>query len=295
MIVGAGLAGLIAGHVFPRHRIVEKRPEPTAAHQAVLRFRSSIVGELTGIEFRPVTVRKGIWEKERWWPANITSANSYSRKVIGRVIDRSIWNLDPVTRWIAPADFYWQMVEAMKDRIDWGIVAQFDGKEPIINTSPLPIVLDSLGIRHKLTFERSAISVLRFQLPDYFDVYQTVYFPTHTHTLYRASITGNLLICEFAGTVPAGNWKLEVMNSFAIASSEMVEISSMEQEYGKIAPIEDGMRKALLAQLTDQHNIFSLGRFATWRNILLDDVAHDATVVKRLIHLNSYERKLENL
>ncbi len=74
----------------------------------------------------------------------------------------------------------------------------------------------------------------------------------------------------------------------------MNPFSSVEQEYGKIAPVDDLPRKALLARLTDRHNIFSLGRFATWRNILLDDVAHDATVVKRLMALGSYERKLEN-
>ena len=61
MIVGAGLAGLISAHIFPGERIIEASPEPKQSHRALLRFRSPAVGELTGIEFKPVTVRKAIW------------------------------------------------------------------------------------------------------------------------------------------------------------------------------------------------------------------------------------------
>ena len=61
MIIGAGLAGLITAHVFPRHKIFEASPEPIEKHKAVLRFRSDAIGRLTGIDFKPVTVRKEIF------------------------------------------------------------------------------------------------------------------------------------------------------------------------------------------------------------------------------------------
>jgi hypothetical protein len=52
-------------------------------------------------------------------------------------------------------------------------------------------------------------------------------------------------------------------------------------------PIDDALRKQLLFRLTHEHNVFSLGRFATWRNILLDDVVDDIVQVKRLLKSGS--------
>lgn len=293
MIVGAGLAGLIAAHSLPGHKIYEQRAEPVQAHRAVLRFRSSAVGELTGVDFRPVTVRKGIWHESMWHPATINLANMYSRKVIGRVIDRSIWDLAPATRWVAPDNFYFRLVNALSDRIKWGTAVDFalKGDEPTISTAPLPVVLDSLGIERPVTFDRAPITVARFNVPNC-DVYQTVYYPTAAHSMYRATITGNLLICEFSGE-PTGDWLWNVHESFGV--SYVTALDDGRQEYGKIAPINDNVRKALLTRLTSEYNIFSLGRFATWRNILLDDVVHDIAIVKRLITASAYERRLESI
>jgi hypothetical protein len=66
----------------------------------------------------------------------------------------------------------------------------------------------------------------------------------------------------------------------------------VQQKYGKIAPIDERFRRSSIVQLTTQHKIFSVGRFATWRNILLDDVVNDLAVVKRLIHSSAYEQHL---
>jgi hypothetical protein len=42
-----------------------------------------------------------------------------------------------------------------------------------------------------------------------------------------------------------------------------------------------------LFRLTHERNIYSLGRFATWRNILLDDVVDDIAAIKKLLKANS--------
>jgi len=36
------------------------------------------------------------------------------------------------------------------------------------------------------------------------------------------------------------------------------------------------------------YNVYSLGRYATWRNILLDDVYHDINVIKQLMDSDGY-------
>ena len=56
-IVGAGLAGLIAGSIFPRAQLFEAGDESQSIHKAVLRFRTSAVGDATGVEFKKVNVK----------------------------------------------------------------------------------------------------------------------------------------------------------------------------------------------------------------------------------------------
>jgi len=118
-IYGAGLAGLLAGCVFQNAKIIEAAPRHNISHKALLRFRSSAVGDAVGIPFRKVRVHKGIWFESRFQQPSIMLANMYSRKVIGKLADRSIWNLDPVDRFIAPEDFIEQLVDRCESRIQW--------------------------------------------------------------------------------------------------------------------------------------------------------------------------------
>ncbi len=57
--------------------------------------------------------------------------------------------------------------------------------------------------------------------------------------------------------------------------------------------MSDAPRKALLHHLTITHGIYSLGRFATWRNILLDDVYEDVFAIRKMIHQSHYDVNLE--
>jgi hypothetical protein len=75
--------------------------------------------------------------------------------------------------------------------------------------------------------------------------------------------------------------------AFGIQLASCESLGSVDQKYGKIAPIDDNLRKQLLFRLTHERNIYSLGRFATWRNILLDDVVDDIAAIKKLLKANS--------
>lgn len=309
MIVGAGLAGLIAAHIFPNLPLVDARPEPTMGHNALLRFRSSVVGDVTGQEFRPVTVRKAIWAGSAVQQPSIRLANLYSMKVVGRLANRSIWDLEPVTRWIAPPDFHDRLVESVGDRVTWGELFDFTlaGDEPTISTAPMPTVLAQLGIDPGVEFVHAPIKVRRYRV-DGADVHQTIYFPGPETQLYRASITGDLLICEFVtesnGLFLEGHDETDdsfllrnhVAPAFGISANQLEPLPAVDhQRYGKIIPIPTAARKSLLRLLTERHGIYSLGRFATFRNILLDDVVQDANIIKRLIAADDYERRLAAL
>lgn len=289
-IVGAGLAGLIAAHAWPGAAVLEAAPGPAPMHKALLRFRSDAVARLTGTEFRPVQVRKGIWSEGRYVPADIRVANLYARKVIGRVAgERSIWNLEPVERFIAPDDFYERLVDQCGPRIHWGHKADFEGRAPgpMISTAPLPLTLAALGVSVQdadALFERAPITVERWRVAGA-DAFQTVYFPDMETTLYRASLTGSTLILEYAGGMGAPDAAAPALaaEAMGLAPESMSMLEAVEQKYGKIQPIPDATRKQLLFRLTHEHGIYSLGRFATWRNILLDDVVDDIAVIKRLM------------
>lgn len=305
-IVGAGLAGLIAAHAFPQWRVVEAAKEPAAAHRALLRFRSDAVARLTGIDFHKVLVRKSIWSDGDHTTPNIRLANMYASKVLGVVVgDRSVWNLDPVERWIAPDNLYEQLVDAVGNRITWGVEFDFALRssmhgivpvEPVVSTAPLPVVLRALKIEADLSFDRAPIHVRRFRLEGGGSLYQTIYFPDRNTPLYRASITGDTLIAELAvnpafAQGPAiedtDHLVLLVREAFGLQAQALTPLESVRQHYGKIASVDNERRKRLLYRLTRDHGIYSLGRFATWRNILLDDVVDDIAGIKRLFRINS--------
>ena len=294
-IIGAGLAGLLAAHHFRNIPIFEAGKQKEN-HQALLRFRTTKVAELTGIKFKEVRVKKSIYNGEcHLHKCDIQAANSYSRKVLGKVVDgRSIWNLEDAIRYVAPNDFYWRLTENLKNRIEYESAYDFtqqNGQTSVINTAPLPVVLKALGLDVGESFKRAPIYARRYALPDCEGVYQTVYFPFADTPVYRASITDSTLIVESVEEPTPGHM-YRVFAAFGLEWNPSAIYSTTPQEYGKILDIERLKRRHLMAKLSDDYGIYSLGRFATWRNILLDDVADDILAIEKIIASDEYSKKI---
>jgi hypothetical protein len=300
-IYGGGLAGLLAGTQFQNAIIFEAGPADQAQHKAVLRFRTPAVSEATGIDFRKVRVHKGIFSEGRPASPSIRLANQYSMKVVGCLQDRSIWHLDPVDRYIAPETFLEQLAERCGDRIQWNHsitenLLQMDlaYQEPIISTLPMIVMAKLIGKpipkQDDLNFTSSPITVKRWRIPKS-DVFQSIYFPDPDTPLFRASITGDLLIAEYVSPPSLLAFvDTEIAEAFGIDQIDPEQIDTTTQRFGKIIAINDAWRKQYIYELSRDHNIFSLGRFGTWRNILLDDVLHDIAVIKRLTNVGTYDR-----
>lgn len=294
-IYGAGIAGLLAGCHFQRATILEAGSEGQVQHKAVLRFRTPAVGDAVGIDFRKVRVHKGLWFDGKDAAPSIKLANWYSKKVVGKLADRSVWNLDPSDRYIAPEDFLAQLAERCAGRVVWNHPVTreevFNANEPAISTLPMSLMHKWLIEREGLLmptepeFKYAPIVVRRWRIPEA-DVFQTVYFPSPETTLYRASITGDLLIAEYIGDSD----DYDLFPAFGLHTEECSPIEKVSQRYGKIAKIDDGWRKNFMFELTHRHQIYSLGRFGTWRNVLMDDVLHDICVVKKLMNTTTYDR-----
>jgi len=291
VIYGAGLAGLLAGCVFQAATIHEASPPHTTTHRALLRFRSKAVADAVGIEFRPVCVRKGLWYQNAFHPPTIQLANWYSRKVTDQLLDRSIWDLSSVERYIAPENLIEQLIDRCSTRIQWNspltaMPAKGDG--PVISTIPMSLMVGMTPPPlPPPVFRFQPIIVRRWRVPTA-DVYQTVYIPDPNTSLYRVSITRDLVIAEYMREAD----DYDFWRAFGLTGDEATPLEVTRQRFGKIAPIEDRWRKQFMFHLTQTYGMYSVGRFATWRNILLDDVIHDLAIIKRMINANLYDHYL---
>lgn len=139
-----------------------------------------------------------------------------------------------------------------------------------------------------IDFNYRSIYTARYKI-DNCNVNQTVYFPDLKVSEYRATITGDNLIVESIDE----DYNIDnIIRTLGLAQVPITPVNATKQSYGKIAPIDNNWRKGFLHKLTIEKNIYSLGRFATWRNILLDDVLIDIHKIKSMIDNDSYWRKL---
>ncbi len=300
IIVGAGLAGLIAANYFSRYDpiVYDIQSNLPNNHKALLRFRSDTVSKSLKIPFKKVLVRKALVHGSDFLDIpNPYVANQYSMKVTGKILDRSIWDLSPVHRYIAPSNFIQQLAKGVDIRYSTNY--QFDDYDvPVISTIPMPVLCKKLWKNYPW-FDKKPIWSLNFDLVDSdIDIYQTIYFSDFEKPYYRASITGNKFTIEFIADIEPDTDGMteiahEVLDYFGILKDMFLyeNMDYKKQEYGKIVPIDEGFRNEFIYTMTRDNNIYSLGRFATWRQILLDDLISDLETIEELISVED-RRKL---
>lgn len=295
-IVGAGMAGLLAANMLRNSNVFERQSKLPNNHSAVLRFRSGQIGDLTGIPFKRVTMIKGVVP----WLNPIADALAYSRKTNKTYrSDRSIIaGLTQAERFIAPPDFISRLASNVGSKIvlghdyDFSEVADFGN--PVVSTVPMPILMDRLQypplLNGKLPVFRSEVGYnLSATIADC-DAYISLTIPNPDARVSRISITGDRMVVEI---MPPDNlteideW-LEGIKAYALKqaqryaweylgiNSPVFDVGVNVQAYGKIAPVPEDVRKAFMYWATDNFNIYSLGRYATWRpGLLLDDLVQD--------------------
>lgn len=295
-IFGSGMAGLLAATMLRHHDpvVIEIKDKLPDNHGALLRFRSAIVSDVTHIPFTEVEVQKGYhWggEVRSGYPP-ISAINSYAHKVTGEVLPRSIMNLNPSTRWIAPDDFLKKLAKDVE--IQFGTAVTMEMIEdargmgiPIISTIPMPSLMKIVGWPDAPVFRHRTIISKRGTIESpRTDVYQTVYYPDPEMPFYRVSITGNTVIAESmdtSGRPVSEDITYIVRNHFGIYGPIVENVRTHVQNYGKLSPMDESVRRAFILAMTERWGIHSLGRFGTWRQILLDDVAQDVRIIERII------------
>ncbi len=296
------MAGLLAGVMNPGSAIIEAGPDREVSHQAVLRMRTPEISRMTGIPFKRVQVHKGIWSNGKEAQASPRLAHLYSQKVVGNISGRSIYNLEPCERFVPPSDFLSQLKSRVGNKIAYDYPADkavipSDPRKPVISTIPLPLLAKMMEVPTEMKFPHKHIFVSQCRVPNC-DAYCTMYYPDSNTAIYRATLDGDILIIE--STEPIDGWQTAcVFESLGISSFTANNTATLatnhKQRYGKILPTDDKKRKSFITQMTIRFNIFSLGRFATWRpKVMMDDVLEDILVIRRLIQGGSYAAVYHN-
>lgn len=305
------MSGCLAAIRYPKARIIEQALVPKVNHHALLRFGTKGTQDLTGIELEKVIVGKYIYSQS----ANVCHQSptpkdivDYSRKTNGAVSRRSIANLESAVRYIPPQDFHQQLLDRLEDRIDVGqkihsirngeittdTGSTFETDEPIISTLPMAVNLQATGTIHHIDFSiRSRPIYVTKMVLDSYSINMTVYFPQPKLNVYRASMIGSILAVE--SVAPLCQEDIDsVLAALSIREKDITSIllGDKKQDNGKIQPIPGDTRKTLLHEMTQKNNVYSLGRFACWRQILLDDVIVDIEKIDRMITTHPYDRSL---
>jgi hypothetical protein len=286
IILGAGLSGCIASLMIPGSQVYEPLKE-VKKHQGLLRFKNDSISKALGIPFKKVKVYKGIRHNDKFVELSPHYITRYARKVSEHLSHRSICNLETSERFIAPKDFHERLLKIVNPQHtpSWPDVSD---STHIISTLPINILAKNFNIDiPDLHYE--SINISRYKIPNC-DMHMTYYFTGANTAVYRASIVEDELIIESTFCITKDDVR-EVTNAFGLMGLKLEPIiENYEQKYGKITPWRDTDRKAILYKITKEHNIYSLGRFATWRNIQLDDVYNDILRIKELVNLNEYDR-----
>ena len=316
-VIGAGMAGLLAGQLLRHHHdvvIYEAQAGLPNNHSALLRFRTPVVGDIIGVSFLPVQMVKGTLP----WANSIADLLAYSFKCTGYArSDRSILTagLETHQRFIAPPDLVARLSEGLNiiynAAIDTRSLTEWQQKTMrVISTVPMPALLTMLGLPQRTLNFANVLGVnINCDLGPTFDAYVSLYVPNPDIQFHRVSITGQQLTIEYAypgqsmRTVQEHKVRLQEQNfqqvqdaisllgfnAHVLTSAPKVSI----QRYAKILPIAESARRHLIASITEQFGIFQLGRYSTWRpGLLLDDLVQDVRVITRLMD-DPYTRRLE--
>lgn len=290
-IIGAGLAGLLAAHML-RHKlptVIERQSSLPNNHSAVLRFRSSIIGDVTGIQFRKVIVVKATLK----WRNAVADALSYADKNTGMLLsDRSIpASVTTVERYIAPIDLIPQLAEIANIQLETNWPSEGRSiDDPAISTIPMPdlmAVLNYPGERPE--FKSIQGSNIRAKV-SHCDAYVSLYVPNPFYPFSRVSLTGDEIIAEVPHAEEADPELIYAAGGLlGIPRDRISDITVKAQRYAKIQNVDDGLRKRFIAWATDNYGVYSLGRYATWRpQLLLDDLVQDIRLIERWINGGAY-------
>ena len=342
-ILGLGLASLMAYNylsakgkdvtlVCDASEYDRVQRDPAGQHRAVLRFKTNLVSELTGIPMEQISIQKDIVNLTgHSMPLSIEAMNAYSFKVTGALVRRSIISTEQKDsiRYLPPKDFVSTLFANVKHFkfLDAALGHTYSSyieehihsadKQPIISTIPLTMWYNIDNDKKDSNTLQGAKSILvtTAKLTGVIsNLHQTIYYPfglIGMPSLYRATLEGDTIIAEFMlgkqinflnNNKSINSAMVRILETFGIYLNDdeyKIKLTGLTRDVyprGKLNPLkmDDKQRKALIYNLTNKHRVYSLGRWATYRSIGMDAIAGDLLKVERLLSMDDYALKLRN-
>lgn len=298
------MAGLLCAYINPSAMVLEATATTPDKHKAILRFRTPTIPKLIGVPAKRVVVHKAVWFDGKEQPLTIAAAHQYSEKVTGSTSSRSINRLMPSERHIPTQKIVATLASQITGIRHNSTVASINSERivlnddtvihrvgvPVVSTLPMPVLAMITGMACPNTFFEP-IYANHFVVPNC-DAYCTIYFPGASTPIYRASIHKNTVIIE-SNRPPTPIHLEEVFAALGIGHKSMEgTVIDHRQPYGKLLTTNQSHRKNFILQQTLENNIYSLGRFATWRpGVMLDDVVEDVSHIRDMINDGHYAAK----
>jgi hypothetical protein len=327
IIVGAGMAGLIAHQVFSSSNYTVKTFEaapssPLSNHKAVFRVRDPNIRSILQCDLERVDVDKAVFFCGSLQSSfSIESSNLYSLKLYRSIEPRSLQSLGSVKRYLmsnikVPNSIYYgrrltSITHSRTEDQHSRYIAHFTkdiGEKTteetveydfLISTIPLPNLLRCADVTCDIPLDCHPIFIIRGTLPWPSTVNQTIYFPDPNFKIYRATIQSRtfiaegILTCAPVDGVVERCWRDEggmVLGAFGLEiNPELLKDTSTHiQRFGKILPTGDEEeRKRIIYNLTSSKRILSLGRHAIWKPIRTDHLLEDVRVVKKIVDMST--------
>lgn len=295
VIIGAGVAGTIASSATSAYSpsVLERKSKADLFqdHHAVLRIRDPRTALLLGCDIKPIRIKKEIFYDGRLHnECTIVMNNLYSLKTSESIGTKSIMEAGMHERFIlegsvaGPSNASYECtlegVEKGILRTDRDVTVSYNY---CISTIPLPTMARIAGLVFDATkFRTNPIVVWQAESKVASDVHQTIYFPELEFKTYRATLEGRRFVLE-ATDIPSSDEINHVLLQFGLGLDEMKERDLVVQQNGKLVPADDQLRRSLIYQLTDRFNVFSLGRYAIWKPLRIDDLVDDIERIKRMM------------
>jgi len=296
-IIGAGISGLIARGAFEDGSnevdVFDSKKKAFGVfpkHFAVMRLRDDKIKKYLNCKLQKITTHKAVYHNGMLHDKpTLLLNNLYSLKIYSSLSDRSIGDLGKMDRFlIKDIKDYDAYIEKPVTGISYAGLRFADGSQvpydAYISTIPMPDIIRLAEYKTNIKFEYSPIHVMRAKLSVMSDVHQTLYFTDKDPCVpYRVTIEGDTLIAE--SLEEFGTEIDECLSAFGIDHTYLTDFKRYEQKIGKIKPIDDDERRKIMMDLTNDYNIYSFGRFATWRSLRIDQTLDDIEKIKLFLRL----------